>query len=159
MVHTYTMADITSPVAPNRLFQALAVDNHNFAKNVPEFAKNIEFVQGDSTAVGCIKQINFPEGSPFKYVKNRVDEIDFDERYIKYTSIEGDVLGNTLESAVYENKFQATGTGCHYTMVAHYHTKGDAVVNDEEIAAAKDSIQKMFKAVENYLLANPQVYA
>jgi len=42
--------------------------------------------------------------------------------------------------------------------VAHYHTKGD-VVNEEEITAAKESIKKMFKAVEDYLLANPQVYA
>ena len=63
-VHTYTVGDITSPVAPNRLFQALAIDNHNFAKNIPKCAKSIELIQGDSTAIGCIKKVNMPEGSP-----------------------------------------------------------------------------------------------
>lgn len=38
-------------------------------------------------------------GAPFKYVKNRVDEIDCSKFYVKYTSFEGDVLRDTLECA------------------------------------------------------------
>uniref|UniRef100_A0A7C9DCS0 Bet v I/Major latex protein domain-containing protein n=1 Tax=Opuntia streptacantha TaxID=393608 RepID=A0A7C9DCS0_OPUST len=158
-VHTYTMADIISPIAPSRLFQALSIDNHNFAKNLPEFVKSIEFVQGDSTIVGCIKQVNLPDGSPVKYVKNRVDEIDFDKHYVKYTSFEGDVLGDALECVIYENKFEASGSGCHFTIIGHYHTKGDAVIKEEEIAEGIESIKQMFKIVDEYLLANPQLYA
>ena len=67
-VHTYTLADITTPVAPKRMFHALQIDNHNFAKNLPQFFKSIEFVQGDSTTVGCIKQFNFPDGTLSIYV-------------------------------------------------------------------------------------------
>ena len=62
-VHTYTLAEITIPVAPKRMFQALQIDSHNFAKHLPKFVKSIEFVQGDSTTVGCIKQINMPDGT------------------------------------------------------------------------------------------------
>ncbi|KAE9455177.1 hypothetical protein C3L33_12942, partial [Rhododendron williamsianum] len=36
-----------------------------------------------------------------------------------------------------------------------YHTKGDAQVTEEEIKAGKEKALGMFKAVEAYLLANP----
>ncbi|XP_021770793.1 pathogenesis-related protein STH-21-like [Chenopodium quinoa] len=160
-VFTYTMAELTSPVAPARLFNAFCIDNHNLLpKVVPEFVKSIEFVKGDSTTVGCIKKISFPEGAPFKYVKDRVDEIDTTNFFIKYTSIEGDVLRDTLECAVYEHKYEPSGTGTNYKMVAHYHTKGDnQVMTDEEITMGKEHIKKIFKTVEEHLIANPQLYA
>ncbi|KAJ8432660.1 hypothetical protein Cgig2_002047 [Carnegiea gigantea] len=158
-VHTYTLADITSPVAPKRMFHALQIDNHNFfAKNLPQFFRSIEFVQGDSTTVGCIKQFNFPDGSPIKYMKNRMDKIDFEKHCVKYTTIEGG-LGDTFECIVYENKFETSGTGCRFTIIAHYHTKGDAGVEEQDIAYTKEAIKDKVKAVEEYLLANPQVYA
>ncbi|KNA04940.1 hypothetical protein SOVF_195010 [Spinacia oleracea] len=159
-VFTCTLADITSPVAASRLFQALAIDNHNFVpKAVPHFVKSVEFLQGDSTAVGCVKQINFPDEAPFKYVKNRVDEIDAGNLYLKYTCIEGDVFPDTVESAVYEDKYEQTEGGTRCKMVAHYNMKGDNVMKNEDIEKAKEGIQKMFKAVEEYLVANPTAYA
>jgi len=92
-------------------------------------------------------------------VKNRVDEIDLDKYYAKYTTIEGDVLSDTIESITYKNKFEASGTGCHFTMIADYHTKGDAGVEEQHVAATKESVKETFKAAEEYLLANPHVYA
>ena len=92
-------------------------------------------------------------------MKNRVDEIDFEKYYAKYTTIEGDVLSDTIESITYDNKFEASGTGCHFTMIAHYHTKGDAGVEEQHVAATKESVEETFKAAEEYLLANPHVYA
>ncbi|KAL2945302.1 Pathogenesis-related protein STH-21 [Bienertia sinuspersici] len=159
-VITCTLANITSSVAPTRLFQALSIDTHNFLpKVVPHFVKSVEFVEGDSTTVGCIKLINFPDEAPYKYVKTRVDEIDYNNCYLKYSSIEGDIFPDTLEFAVYENKYEPSGNGTHYNMVAHYHMKGDNSMDDEDIQAAKQGIQMMFKAVEDYLIANPQLYA
>nr|AII25439.1 PR10 [Halostachys caspica] len=159
-VFTCTLADITSPVAPARLFQAFTIDNHNLMpKVVPQFVKSIDFVQGDSTAVGCVKQINFPADAPFTYVKNRVDEIDASKYYLKYTCIEGDAFPDTVEYAVYEDTFEQTETGSRCKMVAHYHLKGDSVMKEEDVAPAKEGIQKMFKAVEEHLIANPQLYA
>jgi len=98
-------------------------------------------------------------GSPVKYLKNRMDEIDFDKYYVKYTTIEGDALGDTLECIVYENKFEPSGAGCCFTVIGHYHTKGDVKVNEQDIAYTKEAIKENVKAVEDYLLANPQVYA
>ncbi|XP_021763232.1 major allergen Pru ar 1-like [Chenopodium quinoa] len=159
-VITCTLAEFDSVVAPNRLFQAMSIDSHNFLpKVVPHFVKSVEFVEGDSTTVGCVKNINFPDEAPYRYVKTRVDEIDCTNFYLKYTSIEGDIFPDTLECAVYENKYDASSTGTHYKMVAHYHMKGDNVMDDEEIESAKQGIQMMFKAIEDHLIANPQVYA
>ncbi|KAL9239044.1 hypothetical protein vseg_013399 [Gypsophila vaccaria] len=159
-VFTYTMADIETPVSPARLFKALTTDNHNLMpKVVPEFVKSIDVLHGDPSSVGCIKQINLPEGRPYKYLKNRIDEIDESKYYIKYTTFEGDVLGDALECAVYETTYEAVGDGTHYKVVGHYHTKGDHVKTQEEISIGQDAVTKMFKAVEAYLIANPQVYA
>ncbi|KNA07830.1 hypothetical protein SOVF_168240 [Spinacia oleracea] len=159
-VFTYTLADITSPVAAPRLFQALAIDNHNLMpKVVPHLVKSVEFVEGDSTTVGCVKQINLPDEAPFKYVKNRVDEIDASNLYLKYTCIEGDVFPETVEYVVYEDKYEPSEAGTRCKMVAHYHLKGDNVMKDDDLVKAKEGIQKIFKAVEDHLIANPQVYA
>ncbi|KMT17491.1 hypothetical protein BVRB_2g037730 [Beta vulgaris subsp. vulgaris] len=155
------MGEFTTTVAPARLFQAFCIDNHNFfPKVVPQFVKSVEVVHGDPTSAGCIKQFNFPEGYPFKYVKDRVEEIDSSKYYVKYTSFEGDVLRDTLECTVFEITFEPSGTGSHYKNIAHFHTKEDNhVMTEENIAGGKENIAKMFKAVEEYLIANPQVYA
>ncbi|KAL2945308.1 Pathogenesis-related protein STH-21 [Bienertia sinuspersici] len=143
-VFTCTLADITSPVAPARLFQAFAVDNHNLMPKIaPQFVKSIEFVQD----------------APFTYVKNRVDEIDASNFYLKYTCIEGDAFPDTVECAVYEDKYEQTEAGTRCKMVAHYHLKGDNTVKEDDVEKAKEGIQKMFKAVEEHLIANPQLYA
>lgn len=92
-------------------------------------------------------------------MKSRVDEIDFNNLYLKFTNFEGDVLPDDLECAVYENKFEPSGTGCNYKLIAHYHTKGDYLMKEEDIAIAKESIEKMFKSMEEYLIANPQLCA
>ncbi|KAL9228229.1 hypothetical protein vseg_003834 [Gypsophila vaccaria] len=160
-VSTHTLADYPSSVAPARLFQAFCVDAHNFLpKAVPEFVKSVDVVQGEPGTVGSIRQVNFPERGAVKYAKHKIDEIDAGKLYSKYTTIEGDVLGDAKECSVFEVKFEPTGDGyCRYTMVVHYHTKGDYVVKEEDIAAGKARVQKMFNTAEAYLAANPQLYA
>ncbi|KAK9756901.1 hypothetical protein RND81_01G128700 [Saponaria officinalis] len=159
-VFTFTMADIASPVSPARLFKALSTDTHNLLpKVVPDFVKSIDVLHGDPSSVGCVEQINLAEGRIHKYLKNRTDEIDESKYYIKYTTFEGDVLGDTLECAVYETTYEAVGDGTQYKVVAHYHTKGDHVKTEEEVSIGQNAITKMFKAVEAYLIANPHVYA
>ncbi|OMO81994.1 hypothetical protein COLO4_23298 [Corchorus olitorius] len=157
-VTTYTQ-EITSAVAPSRLFKALIIDHDNLIpKLMPQSIKSVELVQGDG-GVGSIKQINFPEGAHYKYLKERVDHLDIDKCEFKYTTIEGDVLGDILESISYEVKFEATGEeGSVCKMTSHYHAKGDKVIKEEEIKAGKDEALGLFKVVEDYLLANPTVY-
>ena len=80
------------------------------------------------------------------------------EAYIKYTSVEVDAQGDTQECAIRENKFEASRIESRCTIVAHYHTTGD-VLKEEDVAAVKESIKKIFKPMEDYLLAIPLVYA
>ncbi|KAA8549122.1 hypothetical protein F0562_000806 [Nyssa sinensis] len=151
--------EFTSSVAPARMFKALVLDSHNFIpKLVPQSIKSIEFVEGDG-GVGSIKQTNFPEGSHFKYLKHKIDAIDATKYEIKYTLIEGDVLGNAVESISYEVKFEASAAGCVCKTTSHYHAKEGIALKEEDIKAGKDKALGMYKLVEDYLHANPDVYA
>ncbi|KAF8401405.1 hypothetical protein HHK36_012344 [Tetracentron sinense] len=158
-VTSYTQ-EFTSSVAPARLFKALVIDSHNLIpKLMPQSIKCIEFVHGDG-GVGSIKQTTFPEGSHFKYLKHKLDELDVENLVCKYTLIEGDVLGDKLESVAYEIKLEACGNGgCVCKMTSKYHTKGGVELKEEAIKEGKDKAMGMYKAVEDYLVANPDAYA
>nr|AEC10976.1 mal d 1-like protein [Camellia sinensis] len=93
-------------VTPDRMFKALILDSHNLCPNLLfSSIKSIEFIEGNGE-VGSIKQMNFTEAIPFKYVKNRVDFLDKENFTGKYTLIEGEVLMDKLESIVCEVKFE-----------------------------------------------------
>ncbi|XP_059625630.1 major strawberry allergen Fra a 1-3-like [Cornus florida] len=158
-VTTYTQEDACS-VAPSRMFKALILDSHNLIPKIaPQSIKSIEFVHGDG-GVGSIKQTNFPDAAPFKYVKHRIDALDTANFSSKYTVIEGDVLGDKLDSITYEAKIEAgPGGGSVCKLTSYYHTKGDIEIKPEELKAGKDKATEMFKKVEEHLLAHPQLYA
>lgn len=98
--------------------------------------------------------------SHFKYVKHRIDELDIDNLVCKYTMIEGDPLGDKLESIAYEVKFEAASDGgCNCKMISNYNAIGDFTIEEEEIKAGKDKALAIYKVVESHLLENPNVYA
>ncbi|XP_019242555.1 PREDICTED: pathogenesis-related protein STH-2-like [Nicotiana attenuata] len=158
-VTTYTH-EASTTVAPTRLFKALVLDADNLIpKLMPQVVKNIETVEGDG-GVGSIKKMNFVEGGPIKYLKHKLHVIDDKNLVTKYSLIEGDVLGDKLESITYDVKFETSANGgCICKTSTEYHTKGDYVFKEEEHNEGKDKAMELFKAVENYLLANPTVYA
>ncbi|WRX20381.1 hypothetical protein QQP08_012868 [Theobroma cacao] len=66
---------------------------------------------------------------------------------------------NTLEKISYETKFVAGpdgGSVCKST--SKYYTIGDIEIKEEQIKAGKERALGMYKAVEAYLLANPDAY-
>ena len=77
-------------------------------------------------------------GTPFKYLKHRIDALDADNCMCNYTLIEGDVLGDKLESISYEVKFESAGGGRVCKITSHYQRKGDFNVKEEDIKEAKD---------------------
>nr|AAU00066.1 pathogenesis-related protein 10 [Solanum virginianum] len=158
-VNTYTHESTTS-ISPSRLFKALVLHFDNLVPQVvPHEVKNIETIEGDGGA-GSIKQMNFVEGGPIKYLKHKIHVIDDKNLETKYSLIEGDVLGDKLESINYDIKFEASGDGgCVCKTTTEYHTKGDHVITEEEDNVGKDKAINLFKAVEAHLLANPSVYA
>ncbi|XP_049344534.1 pathogenesis-related protein STH-2-like isoform X3 [Solanum verrucosum] len=158
-VNTYTY-ESTTTISPTRLFKALVLDFDNLVpKLLSQHVKNNETIEGDG-GVGSIKQMNFVEGGPIKYLKHKIHVIDDKNLETKYSLIEGDVLGDKLESITYDIKFEAAGNGgCVCKTKTEYHTKGDYVLKEEEHNEGKKQAMELFKAVEDYLLANPSVYA
>jgi hypothetical protein len=101
----------------------------------------------------------YPSGSPFKFVKERVDEVDNANFKYNYTVIEGDVLGDKLEKVSHELKIVAApGGGSIVKISSKFHAKGDHEVNAEEMKGAKEMAEKLLRAVESYLLAHTAEY-
>ncbi|XVF56644.1 hypothetical protein PTKIN_Ptkin06aG0136500 [Pterospermum kingtungense] len=153
--------EFTSPVDAARMFKALIIDaNTLIPKLLPQFIKSVDVIQGDGGA-GTIEQVNFTQGSHFKYVKHRIDEVDTENLVCKYTMIEGDALGDKLECIAYEMKFEGIGDGggCMFKMKSNYHSVGEFEIKEEEIKAGKDKAIGIYKVVEAYLLENPSIYA
>ncbi|KAK8595228.1 hypothetical protein V6N13_123108 [Hibiscus sabdariffa] len=122
--------EVTSPISPARLFKAVIVDAGKvFPKAAPQAVKSVE-LQGNG-GPGSIAKINFAEGGP---------------------------LGDKLEKISFKNKLVAGAYGgsvCKSLM--KFYTISDCVFTEEEI---KDQIQRMdvvYKAVETYLVTNPDV--
>ncbi|KAK3418037.1 hypothetical protein EUGRSUZ_H04018 [Eucalyptus grandis] len=105
--------EITSVIAPSRMFKALVLESHNILPMiVPEGIKSVEFIEGEG-GVGSIKKTNYGE----------------------------------------------TDSGCICKMTSEYHVKEGAELKEEDIKKGKDKAMGLFKAVEEYLLANSNVCA
>ncbi|KAL8491120.1 hypothetical protein ACS0TY_022955 [Phlomoides rotata] len=147
-------------VSGSRLFKALVTESHEVLPKATSSIHSIEIIEGQGHAVGpgCVYKTNFPEGGKFKYVKNRIDEVDLENCVCKFTTFEGDALGEKLEKICYEMKIEKTEDGgCVLKVKTDYHTKGDIELNDEEIKVGKEQPEVLYKACEEYLLANPHV--
>ncbi|XP_030474610.2 major strawberry allergen Fra a 1-3-like [Syzygium oleosum] len=151
--------EITSVVAPSRLFKAMILDSHNVLPMiVPEGIKSVEFIEGDGR-VGSIKKTNFSESSYIKYTKHKIDALDAGSFYCKYTMMESDIKFDKIDCVVEEVKFVAAGSGCVCKITSEYHVKEGCELKEEDIKKGKDRAMGLFKAVEEYLMANPDVCA
>ncbi|KAG6431300.1 hypothetical protein SASPL_109379 [Salvia splendens] len=148
--------EIPSSISAAKIFKAVVLDVDTLVpKIMPQAINNVEVLEGDG-GVGTIKLIHFGEGSQYKSVKHRVDAIDKENLTHSYSIVEGDVLGEAIESITYHVKIVPTEDGgsiCKKRSV--YNTKGDAVISEEKIKEGKESASAMFKAIEAYLHANP----
>ncbi|MCE3051234.1 Pathoproteinsis- protein STH-2 [Datura stramonium] len=157
-VTTYTQ-DIITQVDPSRIFKALVLDADSLVpKLMSQVVKNIETLEDDDGR--SIKKMNFVEGYPIKYLKHKIHVIDNKNMVIKYSLIEGEVLGENLEHISYDVRFEGSENGgCICKTTSEYHTNGDFIVKEEEIKEDKEKAIELFKVVEAYLLANPFAYS
>ncbi|KAL2530615.1 Major allergen Pru ar 1 [Forsythia ovata] len=157
--------EFSSSVPASRLFKALILDADNLIPKIaPQAIKNVEIIEGDG-GPGTIKQMNFAEGMllkttfEFKYVKHKIDALDKENMSYSYTLIEGDALMNILESISYEIKIESSSEGgTKGKNISTYNTKPGVEIKEEDIKAGKEKAAGVFKAVEAYLLANPDAY-
>ncbi|XP_050239867.1 major allergen Pru ar 1-like isoform X6 [Quercus robur] len=157
-VFTYE-AETTTVIPSARLFKAFVLDADNLIPKIaPQAIKSAEIIEGNG-GPGTIKKVNFGEGSQFNYVKHRIDEIDDVNFTYSYSLIEGDALTDIIEKISYEIKLVASPDGGSILKsTSKYHTKGDHEIKEEQIKAGKEKAAGLFKAVEGYLLANPDAY-
>ncbi|KAL6970255.1 hypothetical protein U1Q18_052763 [Sarracenia purpurea var. burkii] len=151
----------SSPIPPAKLFKAFVLDADNLIPKVlPQAIKSVEVLEGNG-GPGTIKLVTFGEASSYKSVKHRVDTIDKENFTYSYSIIEGDALSGTIESISNEIKIIAAPDGGSITKnISHYHPKGKAQVHitEEEIKGGKEKASAIFKAVEAYVVANPNAY-
>nr|KJB28352.1 hypothetical protein B456_005G063900 [Gossypium raimondii] len=130
-VLTYESEVITA-IPPAKMFKACILDGDNLIlKILPQAFKSIECIEGNGEP-GSIKKVTFGEG---------------------------DALMNKLEKITYETKLEAfpdERSVCKTT--SKYHTIGDFELKEEGIKAVKEKASGIFKAIEAYLLANPDAY-
>ncbi|TYJ45487.1 hypothetical protein E1A91_A02G059900v1 [Gossypium mustelinum] len=157
-VFTYESEVITA-IPPVKMFKACIPDGDNLIpKILPQAFKSIEYIEGNSEP-GSIKKVTFGEGSQFKYMKQKVEAVDKENFVYIYSVIEGDALMNKLEKITYETKLEASSDGgsvCKTT--SKYHTIGDFELTEEGIKVGKEKALGIFKAIEAYLLANPDAH-
>ena len=94
-----------------------------------------------------------------KQAKHRTDVLDPENFTYSFSVIEGGVLSDRLESVSTETKFVASPDGGSIVKsTSKYQTKGDFQLTDEQIRGGKEKISGVFKAVEAYLVAHPDLY-
>ncbi|KAG4157328.1 hypothetical protein ERO13_D02G056600v2 [Gossypium hirsutum] len=157
-VFTYE-SEIVTAIPPAKMFKACILDGDTLIPQIlPQAFKSVEYIEGNGEA-GSIKKVTFGEGSQFKYVKQKVEAVDKDKFVYIYSVIEGDALMDKLEKISYETKLETSpdgGSVCKTT--SKYYTIGEFELKEEGIKAGKEKALGMFKAIEAYLLANPNTY-
>ncbi|KDP27858.1 hypothetical protein JCGZ_18938 [Jatropha curcas] len=151
--------DFTSPVPAKKLFKALILDAPNLLPKLLPQVVSIEIIEGDG-GPGSITKMTYNEGGELKHVKHRIDGLDTEKLTHSYTLIEGDALDDKNESIAFEIKFEATvDGGCKGTSVSKFHPKPGFEIKEDEVKKGKEKAAALFKAVEAYLIANPEAYA
>ncbi|KAM7463120.1 hypothetical protein LguiA_031241 [Lonicera macranthoides] len=149
--------DVPCSIPAAKLFKAFILDADTLIpKVVPQAISSVEILEGDG-GVGTVKLVTFGEGSQYKSVKHRVDGLDKENFTYSYSIIEGDALSGVVESVSYHIKIVPSDDGgsvCRNRSI--YTTKGDVPLSEDEIKSGKEKAKGLFKAVEAYLLGNPE---
>ncbi|XP_016690481.1 major strawberry allergen Fra a 1.06, partial [Gossypium hirsutum] len=155
---TYESVVITA-IPPEKMFKACILNGDTLIhKIVSQAFKSVEYIEGNGEA-GSIKKVTFREGSQFKYMKQKVEAIDKENFVYIYNVVEGDALKTKLEKITYETKLEASpdwGSVCRTT--SKYYTIGDFELKEDGVKAGKDKALGIFKAIEAYILENPNAY-
>ncbi|XP_058760832.1 ABA-responsive protein ABR18-like [Vicia villosa] len=114
---------------PSKLFKAVVHDADVIVPNVVDSIKTVEIVEGNG-GPGTVKKITFVEGGQTLYVLHKVEAIDDAKFEYNYTIVGGFGISDIVEKISFEAKLVEVEEG---------KAKGDA----------------LFKAIEGYVLANP----
>nr|P49372.1 RecName: Full=Major allergen Api g 1, isoallergen 1; AltName: Full=Allergen Api g 1.0101; AltName: Full=Allergen Api g I; AltName: Allergen=Api g 1 [Apium graveolens]2BK0_A Chain A, MAJOR ALLERGEN API G 1 [Apium graveolens]2BK0_B Chain B, MAJOR ALLERGEN API G 1 [Apium graveolens]CAA88831.1 Api g 1 (major allergen from celery) [Apium graveolens] len=152
-VQTHVL-ELTSSVSAEKIFQGFVIDVDTvLPKAAPGAYKSVE-IKGDG-GPGTLKIITLPDGGPITTMTLRIDGVNKEALTFDYSVIDGDILLGFIESIENHVVLVPTADGgsiCKTTAI--FHTKGDAVVPEENIKYANEQNTALFKALEAYLIAN-----
>ncbi|XP_061349113.1 class 10 plant pathogenesis-related protein 2D-like [Gastrolobium bilobum] len=147
--------EITSTVAPAKLYKAMVKDADNLIPKAVEAIQSVETVEGNG-GPGSIKKLTFLEGGETKYVLHKVEAIDEANFGYNYSIVGGVGLPDTVEKISFDSKLVAGPNGGSIGKVTvKYQTKGNAEPSEDELKNGKAKGDALFKAIEGYVLANP----
>ncbi|WCJ38666.1 Major strawberry allergen Fra a 1.06 [Euphorbia peplus] len=146
---------IVCNVPPSKLFRALVFNFTELVTNaIPHVYKNVE-VQGDG-GVGTLRKVYFGEGVFLKHMLERVDSIDEENLSCSSTILEGNLEG--IEKIVNEMKLEKSEDGGTIVKkMSHCYTIGDFQLEQDEVNKTKESSKAVFKILEDYISANPDI--
>lgn len=74
--------------------------------------------------------------------------------------IEGDTLTDSLQKITHKIKLEETlDGGTLFTVTNTYHTNGENSLKEDDIKIGTEKVLGVYKAVEAYLVQNPNSYA
>ncbi|PPD94545.1 hypothetical protein GOBAR_DD08414 [Gossypium barbadense] len=137
--------EVSTSLPPAKAFKAFAEDLDTLLPKVaPQAIKSVERLKGDSIP-GTIKKITFAE--------------DKDNLLYTYVVIESDFFNNMVEKISYKTKFVAAADGgTSIKVTTTFYTIGDIQITPDLMLQIKEASEKralILKAIENYVLANP----
>ena len=150
--------EINSSLPAPTIFKVYISDFDTIApKADPETYKVINTIEGDG-GVGTIKSVTYSDGLPFTSSKHKIDFVDTNNFSISYTIFEGDVLMGIIDAGTHHLNFLPSADGgCVYKHSMVFKCKGDAKLSEDNVSLMKEGIIKVFKAVEAYAIAHPEV--
>ncbi|CAI8590170.1 unnamed protein product [Vicia faba] len=147
--------ETTSTVAPAILYKALVIDVDTLTPKVVDVIKSIEIVEGNGGA-GSIKKVTYVEDGETKHVLHKIELVDVTNWVHNYSIVGGDGLPDTIEKISFEAKLsEGLNGGSVGKLSVTYFTKGDDAPSEEQLKKDKAKGDGLFKALEGYILANP----
>ncbi|XP_058727952.1 ABA-responsive protein ABR17 [Vicia villosa] len=147
--------EFVSTVAPAKLYKALAKDADEIAPKVIKEAQGVEIIEGNG-GPGTIKKISVLEDGKVDYVLHKLDAVDEANFGYNYSLVGGPGLHESLEKVTFETVIVAGSDGGSIVKITvKYHTKGDAALSDAVRDETKTKGTGLIKAIEGYVLANP----
>ncbi|XP_058727965.1 disease resistance response protein Pi49-like [Vicia villosa] len=147
--------ETTSVVAPAILYKALVIDADTLTPKVIDAIKSIEVVEGNGGA-GTIKKVTFVEDGETKHVLHKIELVDVANWAYNYSIVGGVGLPDTVEKITFEAKLsEGPNGGSVGKLSVKYFTKGDDAPSEEQLKKDKAKGDGLFKALEGYVLANP----
>ncbi|KAF2313857.1 hypothetical protein GH714_018362 [Hevea brasiliensis] len=151
--------EMATTIPPTKMFKVFVLEADTaIPKILPQVVKNVEIIEGNG-GPGTIKRTSFAEGREVKYIKTQIDATDKDNFTHCYSAIGGDPWMDALEKVSYEIKMVSSSDGGSIIKTTtKYYPKENGEINEDQIKIGAEKGLALFKAVEAYLLANPDAY-